>query len=490
MNGIALLLLLAVVEAPPWQIEIDETVSNAIWKIHIDHQLLEQWATAGKNRVAHTTRIELPATAQSTAERFQIRFGNKPLGSDWISLAMDADELTMHPQVHPSGCQTEIRLHPALTRRLKLGGYQIHGRLPPGQHLQKQLLIQITAADNRGAAPIAFPRPGAAAAAPDATIATELKAVIRTSPAFAEPPRGTVKDWPPRARSSKSLSGASVANLADSTVEPEPISATENAGPNLNTARPDPRQLDHPAARNRLDNTVNQGSSPVLPVPANDHRAAEPTDSQSGSGNQRESGNRRETVTASASEVRPATYLMEPAAVGTERPAPEKAPAPFAASDQRLPTPTAGAAQAVPPRQVPSDSSTAGTTGAQEVNRQQPPIGDRVRSKPPTQWLILVLGLFASLGLNVFLVINHRTIAAQYRQLVSRTYGRGPNERGPNGRGQQQLAAVPSAAETGPAGLLRHASDGDSHHENESGAQTANGVDNQEEQAVVHRRKE
>ena len=43
-------------------------------------------------------------------------------------------------------------------------------------------------------------------------------------------------------------------------------------------------------------------------------------------------------------------------------------------------------------------------------------------NKPPAQWLLLILGLFASVGLNVFLVINQRTIAGQHRQLVARTY--------------------------------------------------------------------
>lgn len=492
MNGIALLSLLATVTAPPWQVELAETTDDTFWKIHVDQPLLDQWATAGKKRVAHTTRIELPA--QPAVKAFLIRFGDKPLASDWIPLAGAAGELTFHPQVDPTGCQTEIRLHPALTRRLKLGGYELRGQLPAGPSPHGQLVIQITAAQPSTAPP---------AASRDNTLTPPLKAVTRSSPVFAEPPRGTAKAWPPRTAASTDIS-AMVGELPSSAALTPDImpEARNNIGDLARTEEGQPRPPDAEEEM-RADQAVPQALLSDTPLSDTPEPAAPPAvvlpAVTEATGRQRYETDARDTDT-----VRPATYLAEAAPV-------EAAPPRSGLANNLADVP--GSAAATPPLDgdptvsssvVPLPTAPARTTAGLPEHQRPPDAVADGDSKPPAQWLLLVLGLFASVGLNVFLVINHRTIAGQYRQLVARTYqwepggerraevASGTRPADPDRKPEPQTEPAPGTVHTAEAGAGETRppdEEIDPLHGDGSDTQTADNVADQEEHAVVHRRK-
>ena len=408
MHGIALLSLLAAVTAPPWKVELAETADDSFWKIHVDQTLLDQWATAGKKRVAHTTLIELPA--QPAVKAFAIRFGDKPLGSDWIPLTGTADELTFHPETDPTGCQTEIRLHPALTRRIKLGGYELRGQLPAGPSPHSQLVIQITAAQ-----PSASPGTVPPAASRDTTLAPPLKAVTRSSPVFAEQPRGAAKAWPPRPAVRSDLS-VMAGELPSSTAVARDITpeASGNIGDPPQTGEGQPRRAgadeemhaDQPAPQallsdRRLSDTPEPAGAPAVVVPdANDVTRRQ----------------RYETDVEDADIVLPATYLAEAAPAEAMSPRSGLANHLTDAPESAAATPPLDGDPTVSSSAVPLPTAPARTTA------DPPAAVDDGGNKPPAQWLLLILGLFASVGLNVFLVINQRTIAGQHRQLVARTY--------------------------------------------------------------------
>ena len=486
MNGIALLSLLAAVTAPPWQIERAGTADNAVWQIHIDQPLLDQWANAGKNRVPHTTRIELPA--EPAVETFLIRFGDKPLGSDWIPLTVAAGAVTLHPQVHPTGCQTEIRMHPAVTRRLKLGGYELRGRLPAELAPQRQLVIQIATAQ-RTAAPDTGPtRP-----------TPPLKAVTRAPAAFADPPRGTSKDWPPRGtgkdwppRPAASTDAAPTAvELQSSAIRVPGISAeTSNATADLESeAAGQPLPAD-PTQEIRANYTVPQGVLEKTPEPAREPAIVASAATEAAI------DQRSEADAKDADTVRPATYLAEPAAAD---PAPiDTAPLP-ATGLENTPLAAPQPAGDTPPDNEHLAAAPQTTTPLHETN-PPPAAVDQAGTKPPAQWLLL-LGLFASVGLNVFLVINHRTIAGQYRQLLDNTYAWEPRrasragvppDPGPSNADPMDSSTRPDAdpsIEAEPGDKPQPDQEVPPRQENESDTQTTGNVANQKKRAVVHRRK-
>lgn len=477
MNGIALLSLLAAVTAPPWQIELAGSADNAVWQIHIDQPLLDQWATAGKNRVAHTTRIELPALP--AVETFLIRFGDKPLGSDWIPLTVAAGALTLHPQADPNSYQTEIRLHPALTRRLKLGGYELRGQLPAGQSPHRQLVIQISAADRdapAGAGPPAAPR--------DIAPSPPLKAVTRTPPAFAEPQRGTVKDWPPRTAASTDISSIVVELPSSATRAPEVTPEAQNAAGDLDRAGEDPPVREDLAEEIGSNHGVQQAFLSDIPLSDTPKPDTEPAivapDATEATARPRPA-----TDTEQAGAVRPATFLVEPAPVDTAPPTSAPANSLLETPEPAGTVPLDAGDRNTPNSRIPSQTAPTQTKADRNENNPQPAPVDRVPSKPPAQWLLLLLGLFASVGLNVFLVINHRTIAGQYRQLVARTYEWEPRrtKRAGVASGGESSAEAGSAETQQPGGEVNRL------QENESDTQTADDVADQEERSVVHRRK-
>ena len=478
MNGIALLSLLAAVTAPPWQIERAGTADNAVWQIHIDQPLLDQWANAGKNRVPHTTRIELPA--EPAVETFLIRFGDKPLGSDWIPLTVAAGGVTLHPQVHPTGCQTEIRMHPAVTRRLKLGGYELRGRLPAELAPQRQLVIQIATAQ-RTAAPDTGPtRP-----------TPPLKAVTRAPAAFADPTRGTVKDWPPQPAASADAAATVIESQSSAIRVPSISAETRNATAELESEAagqplPADRTPEIPA-----NHTVPQGVLENTPEPARAPTTVAPTTTEA------VVGQPSEADAQGAGTVRPATYLAEPAAADT---APvDTTPLPATALEN---IPLAAPEPAGDPSPKNENLAAAPqTTTTPNENHSPPTAVDRGGSKPPAQWLLLLLGLFASVGLNVFLVINHRTIAGQYRQLLDNTYAWEPRrasragvppDPGPSNADPMDSSTRPDAdpsIEAEPGDKPQPDQEVPPRQENESDTQTTGNVANQKKRAVVHRRK-
>ena len=493
MNGIALLSLLAAVTAPPWQIERAGTADNAVWQIHIDQPLLDQWANAGKHRVPHTTRIELPA--KPAVETFLIRFGDKPLGSDWIPLTVAGGAVTLHPQVHPTGCQTEIRMHPAVTRRLKLGGYELRGRLPAEPSPHRQLVIQIATAQ-RAAAPGAVPP----AAAADTRPTPPLKTVIRAAAAFADPPRGTSKDWPPRGtgkdwppRPAASTDAApTVVELQSSAIRAPGIpSETSNATADLESeAAGQPLPAD-PTQEIRANYTVPQGVLEKTPEPAREPAIVASTATEAAI------DQRSEADAKDADTVRPATYLAEPAAADT---APiDTTPLPATGLEN---TPLA-APEPAGDRPPDNEHLAAAPQTITPLNETNPPPAavDQAGTKPPAQWLLLLLGLFASVGLNVFLVINHRTIAGQYRQLLANTYEWEPRrasragmapEPGPSNAGLVDSSTRPDAdpsTEAEREERPRPDKEAPPHQENESDTQATGNLANQKKRAVVHRRK-
>ena len=481
MNGIALLSLLAAVTAPPWQIELDRTADNAVWQIHIDKPLLDQWATAGKNRVAHTTRIELPALP--AVETFLIRFGDKPLGSDWIPLTVAAGALTLHPQVDPNSCQTEIRLHPALTRRLKLGGYELRGRLPTGQSPHRQLVIQIATAHRdapSGAVPPAAPR--------DIAPTPPLKAVTRTPAAFAEPEQGTVKDWPPRPAASTDIASIVVELPSSATRAPEVTPEAQNTAGDLERAGRGPAAREDLAEEIRSNHGVQQAFLSDIPLSDTPEPDTEPA-IVAPAATEAAARRRPATDTEKVGAVRPATFLAEPAPVDTAPPTSAPANSPLETPEPAGTVPLDTGDRTTPNSDVPSQTAPTQTNADRNENNPQPAPVDRVPSKPPAQWLLLLLGLFASAGLNVFLVINHRTIAGQYRQLVTRSYEWEPRRAKRAGLASGGDPSGDASAEADSAETRQPAREVDRHQENESDTQTADDVADQEERSVVHRRK-
>ena len=432
----------------------------------------------------HTTRIELPA--EPAVETFLIRFGDKPLGSDWIPLTVAGGAVTLHPQVHPTGCQTEIRMHPAMTRRLKLGGYELRGRLPAELAPQRQLVIQIATAQ-RTAAPDTGPtRP-----------TPPLKAVTRAPAAFADPPRGTVKDWPPQPAASGDaaatvIESPTVVELQSSAIRaPGIASETSNATAELESeAAGQPLPAD-PTQEIPANHTVPQGVLENTPEPVREPAIVAPAATEA------VVGQPSEADAKGAGTVRPATYLAEPAAADT---APvDTAPLPATALEN---IPLAAPEPAGDPS--PNNETLAAvpqTTTTPNENHSPPTAVDQGGSKPPAQWLLLLLGLFASVGLNVFLVINHRTIAGQYRQLLDNTYAWEPRrasragvppDPGPSNADPMDSSTRPDAdpsIEAEPGDKPQPDQEAPPRQENESDTQTTGNVANQKKRAVVHRRK-
>ncbi|MAV34671.1 MAG: hypothetical protein CMJ59_04355 [Planctomycetaceae bacterium] len=421
MNGIVLLLSVCVAELPAWQTELDETEEGLLWTIRIENRLLAEWATAGKNGTPHTTRIDLPAAPRVGAERFRIRFGDQPVGGDWIILTADSEDLKWRQRVLPKGRQTGLRIHPSLARRLKFGGYEIRGHFPPGEQPQRQLLIQLTAAEE----PLAAQADSRLPSQPEDSRGSLPTPVLRPVTRAPAVDGATADASVPRQTAARRFSDSDSSTRR--TADPTGPNPARSLPIELETAGGKRRLLDRPVQERKLGPTPDRLPSMVDPPTPAQLTIPPPAAS-------RIDVRRSDQPADGSDEVGQAGFLEESAAGPGATREPPVAIARFEEPAEDLATRTERSSgidsPAPPPRQTqPMETTRQEVTasGESRADPAQPQPMSRPTRNPPSHWMLLILGLFASLGLNVFLVINHRSITLQYRRMIAQSSGELPS---------------------------------------------------------------